>query len=357
MSHPALPAVVLVNLGTPAAPTAKAVRPYLREFLSDRRVVETHPALWRPILESIILTFRPRASAAKYATIWGEEGSPLLVHTQSQTRAVAHALREIAVVRYAMRYGQPSVRAVMDELYAAGHRRVLVVPLYPQYAASSAGTVLDEAYRWGLRSRDQVELRTVRSFPIDPGYVEAVAGALQESWETNGRPDVEHGDKIVLSYHGIPQAMADAGDPYRSECDATTAAVARNLGLPAGSILTTFQSTFGPAAWLKPATIDTVARLGGEGVRRVDVACPGFVSDCLETLEEIDELNREAYLEAGGGEFHYVPWGNGRRCWTDALANIVAEYLAGWVPANVRESSQTDHRGVGLTSLGSANQA
>ncbi len=322
------PAVVLVNLGTPAAPTARAVRPYLREFLSDRRVVEMTPLLWRPILESCILPFRSRASAAKYATIWTDEGSPLLVYTRAQRDAVAAALPDVTV-RYAMRYGSPAIGDVLDELSDAGHRQVLVVPLYPQYAASSAGTVLDEVYRHGLERRDQFELRTVRSFPLHDGYIEAVVSAVADNWAKNGRLDPVSG-RLVLSYHGIPQAMHDAGDPYRGECEATSREIASRLALPSEAVLTTFQSTFGPAAWLTPATIDTVAELGSRGVERVDIACPGFVSDCLETLEEIDELNRHAYLEAGGEHFHYIPWGNDLPTWIKALIRLVEENLAGW---------------------------
>lgn len=330
MTSSARPAVVLVNLGTPRAPTARAVRPYLREFLTDRRVVETHPAVWRPVLEGMVLTRRPRASAEKYASIWTEDGSPLMVHSTAQRRAVAEQIGDHAAVHLAMRYGSPSIGEVLDEVYAAGHRRVLVVPLYPQYSASSAGTVLDEVYRYGLRSRDQLELRTVRSFPTHRGYVEAVAGAVDQAWQATGRPDFAAGDRLILSFHSIPKAMSDAGDPYRQECEATAAAVRHRLALAEGDLLVTFQSVFGPAEWLRPATIDTVAELGRAGTRRLDVVCPGFVSDCLETLEEIDMLNREAFTAAGGAEFHYIPWGNAREEWTKALGDIVSAHLAGW---------------------------
>lgn len=303
------------------------MRRYLREFLSDRRVVETHPLLWRPILETMVLGFRPRPVARKYASIWLEDGSPLLVHTRAQRDAVAEAVGDAAVVRYAMRYGAESVGAVLDELRAAGHTRVLVVPLYPQYSASTIGTVVDEVYRHGLRSRDQFELRTVRSYATDPGYIEALAVAIESSWEVNGRPDLAGSDRLILSFHSIPRAMADAGDPYPAECAATADALAERLGIPACGMLVTFQSVFGPAAWIGPATIDTMADLGRGGTGRVDVVCPGFVSDCLETLEEIDMLNRETYLGAGGEQFHYIPWGNGSRAWTDALTEVVRGHL------------------------------
>ncbi|MGO1318385.1 MAG: ferrochelatase [Cellulomonadaceae bacterium] len=327
-------AVVLVNLGTPTEPTARAVRPFLREFLSDRRVIEMHPALWRPIL-AMILARRPRQSAEKYAAIWSEHGSPLLVHSRAQRTALAARLDGVAEVRLAMRYGEPSVGAVLDELYAAGHRQVLVVPLYPQYSASSTGTVLDEVYRHGLRSRDQLELRTVRSFPDDPAYVRAVTSAIEASWAERGRPDFAAGDRLVLSFHSIPVAMHEAGDPYRAETEATAAAVGRELGVPDGGLQVTYQSVFGPAAWLTPATIDRMAELGAGGTRRVDVVCPGFTADCLETLEEIELLNREAFTAAGGADFTYIPWGNDRVEWTDALGEIAERHLAGWARTRV----------------------
>ncbi len=332
------PAVILVNLGTPEAPTTSAVRRYLREFLSDRRVVETHPAVWKPILEGIILRVRPKDSAHKYATVWQDSGSPLMVYSRQQRDAVAQQLDGVADVFVAMRYGKPALRNELTRLYERGYRRVLVIPLYPQYAACSAGTVFDEVYRWGLKSRDQLEIRTIRSFPTDAGYLNALSSALTDHWENVGRPDFESGDRVVLSYHGIPQAMHDAGDPYQYECEATLQALAKLLNVPVvdaegndGGLALTFQSVFGPAQWLTPATIDTMELLGAKCVNRVDVICPGFVSDCLETLEEIDMLNREAFLQAGGAQFHYVPWGNGREPWTDAISDIVREHLGGWV--------------------------
>lgn len=293
------PALILANLGTPAAPTARAVRPFLREFLSDRRIVETHPLLWRPVLEGIILRVRPRASAAKYATIWrpGEEtsrsGSPLMHYSERQGELVQEELGESVQVRVAMRYGQPALRRVMGELMEAGCRRIALIPLYPQYAASSAGTVVDEAARFVLASRDQPELRTIRSFETAPAYIEALATALEQHWQVRGRPDPAAGERLLLSFHSIPRAMHDAGDPYRSECERTAQLLSRRLDLPDGLARLTFQSVFGPAAWIGPATIDTVGELGRAGCPRLDVICPGFVSDCLETLEEINQLNRE----------------------------------------------------------------
>ncbi len=324
------PVVLLVNLGTPDTPTSHDVRSFLREFLSDRRVIETHPLIWRPILEGIILRIRPRQSAEKYRTVWLDEGSPLMHWTRRQAELMQEELGESVEVRYAMRYGQPAIRTVLDEVYRGGARRILVLPAYPQYAASSAGTVIDEVARHLLASRDQLEIRTVRSFPEAPDYIEALAHAIESSWEERGKPDFEAGDRLILSFHSIPRAMHDAGDPYRQECEATAAALRARLGLEGEALTVTYQSVFGPAEWIAPATIDTVERLGREGVGRLDVICPGFMADCLETLEEIDQLNRETFIEAGGREFHYIPWGNDSRGVVRALVEQVRQGVAGW---------------------------
>ncbi|MDN6486124.1 ferrochelatase [Ancrocorticia populi] len=324
------PAVLIVNLGTPEAPTAKKVRPYLREFLSDRRVVEMHPAVWRPILDGIILRVRPKASAEKYASIWYPEGSPLMHWTVRQRDALIERLGDSAEVRLAMRYGKPSVQSELSRLHADGYRKVLVVPLYPQYAASSAGTVVDEVARWILDARDQLEIRTVRSFPEAPAYIDALVGAIESSWQENGRPDFAGGDKLITSFHGIPKAMHEGGDPYRYECEATADLLRKRLGLDEGQLVVTFQSVFGPSEWLKPATIDMVEELGKGGTRRVDVICPGFMADCLETLEEINILNRETFTGAGGQEFHYIPWANDSEGCINTIEEQVAGRIAGW---------------------------
>lgn len=324
-------AVLLVNLGSPDAPTTPKVRMYLREFLSDRRVIEMHPALWRPILESMILRVRPAKSAEKYRTIWGPEKSPLLQGTIDQAQYVGQVLGPDVEVRYAMRYGSNGIASALDSLYADGYRRLLVVPLYPQYSATTVASVTDEVYRWNLNNRDQFALRVGRSFQTDPGYIEAMAVAIESAWESSGRPDFDAGERLLLSYHGIPLSMAQAGDPYPHECQETTDALRQRLDLSEKDVLQTFQSKFGPAPWLSPATIDTMAELGKGGCGRVDVICPGFVSDCLETLEEIDQLNRETFLGAGGREFNYIKWGNDSQPWLRALADVVRQDLSGWI--------------------------
>lgn len=263
--------------------------------------------------------------------MWGPSGSPLLHYTSEQARALSGLIGDAADVRYAMRYGSQSVAEELSQMMAEGYRRVLVVPLYPQYSATTTASVNDAVYRWGLSARNQFDMRLMRSFPTDPGYVAAIVQAIDGKWADVGRPDFAAGDRLLLSYHGIPQSMADAGDPYADECKKTTALVAQQLGLEPGQILHTYQSVFGPSAWLKPATIDTVAALAAKGTRRVDVVCPGFVSDCLETLEEINILNRETFEDAGGEEFHYISWGNDSPVWTQALARLVGQNLSGWL--------------------------
>lgn len=320
-------AVILINLGTPEAPTAKDVRRYLREFLSDRRVIGLHPIVWRPILELGILPMRPRASAAKYQTVWMDQGSPLTVYTDAQAQALREAIGPDIEVAVAMRYGNPAIADVVHSLVGDGCDRILFVPLYPQYAGSSTGTVLERIHEVVAALPQHPEVRTIHSWPDDAGYVEAICSALEQRWEETGRPDAAAGDKLLLSYHGIPVSHVEGGDPYPEQCARTTAAICERLGLDGDLVVATYQSKFGPAPWLSPATIETVAELGSQGCERLEVVCPGFVSDCLETLEEIVQLNAEAYEEAGGTGFAYVPWGNDRPQWTDALAGIVSSHL------------------------------
>jgi ferrochelatase len=330
--------VLLINLGTPAAPTVPAVRAYLREFLSDPRVVEIPRLIWRPILRGFILTTRPRASAQRYAQIWMSEGSPLRVHTERQVTLLRGHLEERArhlplIVDYAMRYGAPSIPDKLRELKAQQCSRILLVPLYPQYSASTTATALDAAFGCLEGMRNQPAVRTVRSFHDHPGYIAALAQSARDHWARNQRPDV-----LLMSFHGVPRATLDKGDPYHCECQVTARLLAEALGLTGEQYRVTFQSRFGRAEWLKPYTASTLEELGRRGTRRVDVICPGFVADCLETLEEIAIEGKGEFLRSGGREFHLIPCLNERNDWVHALAEIVAGNLLGWTDSATHES-------------------
>jgi len=338
--------VLLVNLGTPDAPTAPALRRYLKQFLSDPRVVEIPRLVWWPILHGIILNLRPRKSAAKYASVWTDEGSPLKAHTEKQAKLLAGQLAHDGhghiVVDWAMRYGTPSVPDTLARMRAAGCTRILVLPLYPQYAASTTASVMDEVARCMLHWRNPPELRFVRSFPDHPGYISALAASVREHWREHGEPE-----RLVMSFHGIPRRSLELGDPYHCECHKTARLLAEALGLPDGRWAITFQSRFGRAEWLQPYTEPTLVRFAQEGVRRADVICPGFVADCLETLEEIGMECRESFLSAGGREFHYIPCLNERPDWITTLAQVVGTHLGHWLdllPPDEAERADTARR-------------
>ena len=326
-------AILLINLGTPEAPTAAAVRRYLKQFLGDPRVVEIPRAVWLPILHGIILNTRPKQSAQKYARIWSNEGSPLMVHTVRQARLLAGYLGERVrspfTVDYAMRYGEPSIGGALRRLKEAGCDRILVFPLYPQYAASSTATAFDEVARFIQGTRNVPEIRMVRHFHDHPAYVAALAAQVREHWEANGRPD-----KLLMSFHGLPRYALARGDPYHCECQKTARLLAEALQLADSHWQLGFQSRFGRAEWLKPYTLLTLQDHARKGVRRVDVICPGFVADCLETLEEIGIEGKQAFLAAGGKEFHFIPCLNERDDWIRALADIALGHLSGWMSAN-----------------------
>ncbi len=345
-------AVLLVNLGTPDEPTAPALRRYLAEFLADPRVVEIPRLVWWPILHGIILRTRPAKSAAKYASVWMEGGSPLAVWTERQALALAgrldaagHDLR----VRHAMRYGNPGVPAVLDELRAEGATRVLVLPLYPQYAAATTASVADSVMQWALRTRRVPELRFVGEYHDDAGYIDALARRLETHWQAHGR-----GERLVLSFHGVPHRSLVLGDPYHCQCLKTARLLGERLGLAAGQMLVTFQSRFGKARWLEPYTEPTLRTLAEQGVKTVDVMCPGFVADCLETLEEIAQEARAAFLEAGGSDFRYVPCLNDDEAWIAALAALAERHLQGWptgadAAAPARQAQRTRALALGAT--------
>ena len=324
-----LTGVVLVNLGTPEAPTTGSVRRYLAEFLADPRVVELPRWLWRLVLHGVVLRIRPRRSAAKYRAIWTDEGSPLAVLTERLVARVRAALdpdgmRPLAVVA-AMRYGEPSLPRVLRELRDRGLRRLLVVPLYPQYSATTTASVFDAVARELSRWRFVPELRFVQGYHDDARWVDAVADRVRAHWSRNSR-----GERLVFSFHGIPQRYFDLGDPYYCLCQASAREIAARLGLAPHEWLVTFQSRVGRGRWLEPATIDTLAALARDGVRAIDVVCPGFAVDCLETLEEIAIENRDAFFAAGGERFEYVPALNDADAHVAAIAALVRRHGAGW---------------------------
>ena len=326
---PARTAILLINLGTPDAPTRGAVRRYLKEFLSDPRVVEIPRLPWWLILNGFILNVRPGKSAAKYAQIWDKEGSPLRVHTERQAKLLRGYLgaqgRSALLVDYAMRYGNPSIAAVLARLKQQRCERILVFPLYPQYAASTTATALDAVSDVLRRTRDIPELRMVKHFHDHPAYIAALADGVRKHWARHGKPD-----QLLMSFHGLPRRALERGDPYHCECQKTGRLLAEALALAPEQYRLSFQSRFGRAAWLEPSTAATLTDWGKQGLRRVDVVCPGFVADCLETLEEIGMEGKAAFLEAGGKEFHAIPCLNESDPWIRALAQIALEHLQGW---------------------------
>ncbi|GLU30680.1 ferrochelatase [Trinickia caryophylli] len=326
-------AVLLINLGTPDAPTPRAVRRYLAQFLSDPRVVEIPPLVWQPLLRGLILPLRGRSSARKYAAVWMPEGSPLRVYTEKQVealRTLLHANGYPVIVEYAMRYGTPGIGAMLKQLKLAGAERVLLMPMYPQYSASTTATAFDDAFAALGRMRNQPEVRTVRHYADHPAYIRALAAQVRGYWAAHGHPDFSTGDKLVLSFHGVPKRTLDLGDPYHDQCRQTAALLMAELGLTSTECLVTFQSRFGRAQWLQPYTAPTLHELGAAGVRRADVFCPGFTADCLETIEEIGIEVRDEFLNAGGKAFHRIPCLNATPAWVAALGEIVAQQLAGW---------------------------
>lgn len=335
-------AILLCNLGTPEAPTASALRRYLAQFLSDHRVVEIPALIWKPILHGIILRVRPAKSAAKYASVWTPEGSPLKAWTEKQAKLLQGWLGEAGhqvQVRYAMRYGQPSIAKQLDALKADGVTRVLILPAYPQYSGTTTASVFDDVAHWGLRQRHLPELRFINRYHDDPGYIDALARRVEAHWREHGQPD-----QLVMSFHGVPERTLHLGDPYHCECLKTGRLLAERLGLRAERYKITFQSRFGKAKWLEPYTEPTLVALAQAGTARVDVICPGFTSDCLETLEEINQEAREAFLHAGGKAFHYIPCLNDSPAWITALSALAQQHLQGWPTQAPTPQSLADSR-------------
>ena len=319
--------VLLINLGTPAAPTAAAVRPYLRSFLSDRRIVDLPALLWQPLLRGVILPLRAKKSAANYAKVWFKEGSPLEVFTRRQCEGLQSRLPEDVAVAYAMSYSEPSIPSAIEALKAQGVGRLLVLPLYPQYAGSSSGAALDQVHDALKRQRNQMSLRTVSRFYDHPAYIGAQAAQIR-----NYRAQHGSGGKLLFSFHGIPLRHERNGDPYQSECRHSARLIAAELGLGEQDYEVCFQSRFGPAKWLEPNTQQLIKQLAKKNAGgRIDIACPGFVADCLETTEAIAISGRELFHAAGGSDYHYIPCLNDNPDWLDALAQIVRENGAGWL--------------------------
>ena len=313
------PAVILVNLGTPDRPDEDSIRRYLKQFLSDPRVVDLPRWLWLPILSQIILRFRPPKLVEKYEMIWGTHDGPIRSITQALANRAQSLMPEIPV-HVAMTYGKPSIPEVLEKVKE--HEELIVLPLYPQYAGATTGSVMDAFSHATAAHEDRWKIQYIEDYSIDAGYIEALADSVRRSKAFRAKEPY-----VVFSFHGIPQAQADRGDPYPQRCEATAALVAASLELPAERWQLTFQSRFGPAAWLQPYTDKTMEALPGRGIKDVLVVCPGFSVDCLETIEEIKEQNRDIFLEAGGEQFGYVKALNASWSHAKALTDILRQKL------------------------------
>jgi len=337
--------VLLVNLGTPAAPDAGAVRRFLREFLSDSRVVEIPRLIWLPVLYGLVLPFRPRKTAAKYAAIWTAEGSPLMVNSRQQARLLRGYLGSRGVdveVELAMRYGEPSIASALGELQKKNTERVLVLPMYPQYSATTTASVFDAVADHFRTTRNVPELRWVRNFHDHAGYIGALKRSLLDHWNRSG--PLAKGDKLVISFHGVPRRTLQLGDPYHCECQKTGRLLAESVGLDDDQYVVTFQSRFGRAEWLQPYTAQTLRKLAAQGCGRVDIVCPGFTTDCLETLEEIAIEGKDEFLSAGGRQFCYVACLNDAPDFISALADLAQQQMQGWPMAMMSRSDTDAHK-------------
>lgn len=321
--------VLITNLGTPAAPTPGALRRYLAQFLADPRVVEVPRLLWWLILHGIILRIRPRRSARAYASVWQPQGSPLLLHTVAQRDGLRELLApqwgDDLLVEYAMRYGEPALADAIDRMQQQGVRRLLVLPLYPQYCAATTASTFDALAADFTRRRWLPALRFVNQYHDFEPYIEALATQIEAHWAQHGQADM-----LLFSYHGVPLRYLTNGDPYHCQCHATSRRLAARLGLPDSQFRTTFQSRFGREQWLTPYTDEMLKVLPAEDIKRVQVFCPGFAADCLETLEEIAVENRDYFLAAGGEQFEYIAAVNATSAHLDALAQLIERELSGW---------------------------
>jgi len=329
--------VLIVNLGTPDAATAKAVRKYLKQFLSDPRVVEIPRIVWWCILNLIILPIRAGASAKKYASVWldGDNGgSPLLFYSKSQVDLLRKSINQNGegdvIVELAMRYGNPAINDVLESMKEQGVNRLLVMPMYPQYSATTTASTYDEIFRIFKEERNPPALRSIKHYHDHPMYIHALKTQVENFWALNGRPNFELGDKFIMSFHGVPKRTLDMGDPYHCECFKTGRLLREALGLSDKEAIISFQSRFGKAEWLKPYTAPLLEKLGVAKTNRVDIFCPGFPADCLETLEEIAMEGKEIFHNAGGNEYFAIPCMNTHQDWILAMAKIIEENIQGW---------------------------
>jgi ferrochelatase len=331
--------ILVTNLGSPDAPAARAVRPYLREFLSDPRVIEAPPLIWWFILTFTILPFRPRKSAALYKKIWTEEGSPLVVNSRRQKEALEQLLENRVfvppAVELGMRYGNPSIADALERLRQRGIDRLLVLPLYPQYSGTTSGSTFDAVSKVLQTWRRVPDFRLLMSYHDHPGYIEALAESVHEHWNREGRAE-----KFVISFHGIPKRYVDNGDPYFDQCRETARLLAGRLGLKTDGYLLCFQSLFGNEEWLRPYASELIEELGRSGTRSLYVICPGFAADFLETLEEIYDKYSELFLKWGGEKFRYIPALNYRQQFIEALADIALECGGGWLESRKRHEAE-----------------
>ena len=318
--HQTKTGILLANLGTPDAPTPGAVKRYLRQFLSDKRVVDTSRLLWWPLLRGVILPIRSPRVAKLYQSVWMEEGSPLMVYSRRQQQALAARLPDTPVA-LGMSYGSPSLASAVDDLLAQGVEHIVVLPLYPQYSCSTVAAVWDELARILAKKRAIPGISFIRDYAEHPDYIHALAASVRASFAVHGEPDL-----LLLSYHGIPQRYANQGDDYPQRCRDTTRELVSALGLPPERVMMTFQSRFGREPWLTPYTDETLKMLAEKGTKHIQVLCPGFAADCLETLEEIAVQNREVFLEAGGEQYEYIPALNADVAHIEMMVNLTAPY-------------------------------
>ncbi len=337
--------VLITNLGTPEEASTQAIRKYLAEFLWDPRVVEIPRPLWWLILHGIVLRTRPSKKAEDYKKIWTEQGSPLLVISKQQRAALQLALDKVVPgpiqVELAMRYGKPSIQSGLNRLKKVNARRILVLPLYPQYSASTTASTFDAVAKELMQQRWTPELRMINNYGADEGYINACAMQIQNHWQQH-----ERSQRLIFSFHGLPKRNLLQGDPYHCECHQTARLIAKKLNLKNEEWQLTFQSRFGKAEWLQPYTIKTMAKLPSEGIKSIDVFCPGFSADCIETLEEISIENRDVFLQSGGESFNYIPALNVEPAHIEALANIILQHIQGWPESSVETKDLSDKEAI-----------